>query len=306
MEQAYDPESNRNDETEAPFSEDLYLARAVCAGCPKSWQRFLKTYCGLIYSVVRRSLFAADEDEVRTIYVDVLQYLYEGNLEKYDGRGPLASWLITVTRCHAADFIRKQKGRYRPPKHIECLSELDQEVLRLYYAERLSLAIVIHTLKWNGFTLEAQDLVDSLQRIEARVDNRYLERLEMQCRLRTSDATSVEALKYLVRLRHDYEDRVNNNSIDQELMEKEAEETAERVWLLISKLPREDREVIELRFKRRKSAQEISEIMNLADRRKAYTLIARAVRRIKALMNNGGGTARADMKGGGGGFPFDG
>lgn len=271
------------------FNEDLALTRAICGGSAESWQRFLKTYCGLIYGVARRHLFTAEEDEVRNIYVDVLKFLYDGNLAKYDGRGPLASWLISVTKCRAADYIRKHNGRFRSPKRLDCLSELDQEVLRLYFAERLSVEIVIHTLQWSGFSVTAEDLVESIQRIETTVDHRYLERLEMQCRLKTSDAASVSALKYFARYVQEYYDRVNDNTIDRTLMEKEAEEKAKRVWYLVSKLPPEDRKVIELRFKREKSAQEICEAMDLPDRRKAFTVIERAVRRLKVLMNNGAG-----------------
>ncbi|MFH1756004.1 MAG: sigma factor-like helix-turn-helix DNA-binding protein [Candidatus Latescibacterota bacterium] len=231
------------------------------------------------------------------MYVDILKYLYDGHISQYEGRAPLASWLIVVSKCIASDFARKQNGRYRTPKGFKYLSEFDREVLQLYYAERLSMEVVIQMLNWSRYSFRTDDLVKSIQHIETVMDHRYLERLDMEHKLRTSNANSVSALKYITHLRHDYEERIADNSVDETLMRKDAEEAAQRVWALISKLSREEQKVIKLRFERNKSAQEISDIMGLHDRRKAYTIIDRATRKLKVLAQTLDERERAEAEG---------
>jgi len=59
-------------------TSDLDLAQAVSNGSVEAWHRLIDQYSGLIYTVVRRNLFAAKDDEVRTVFVDILEALYDG------------------------------------------------------------------------------------------------------------------------------------------------------------------------------------------------------------------------------------
>ena len=267
------------------YDDDRELVKAVLSGSVEAWHSFIDRYSGLIFGVLRRLLFAEDEDEIRTVYVDILQDLYDRNLEKYEGRASLSTWLIVLARARASDFLRKRYGRYRPPKGLQKLSDVDQQVLRLYYVERMSLEIVVHTLKWNGHAVCAEDIVTSIERIESVVDQKYLKRLDNEHHARAANLDSVGMLKYLIHLNFEYEKRANQNSPDAVLMEEEAGEIAERVRALVAGLATEERKIVDLRFKRGLSARRVSEMLGLSGQRYVYTVVDRVVRGLRVLLN---------------------
>ena len=70
-------------------------------------------------------------------------------------------------------------------------------------------------------------------------------------------------------------------------MEKEVTVAAARVRALLSELPAEERRVLELRFDRGLTVREISKKLKLGGQRRAYTVIDRAIRRLRILMEAG-------------------
>ena len=81
---------------EERIREGVELARAVSEGSIPHWHAFVDRYSGLIYSVIRRQLFAETEDDVRNVFADVLDVLYRGKLAEFAGRSDLSTWLIVV------------------------------------------------------------------------------------------------------------------------------------------------------------------------------------------------------------------
>jgi RNA polymerase sigma factor (sigma-70 family) len=267
---------------------DLDLTHAVSSGSLEAWHEFIDRYSGLIYGVIRRHLFAADEDEVRSVYVDILKSLYEGDLSKYRGESLLSTWLIVTTRRRALDFYRKQHGRLRKPQSFNNLSEFDQRVLQLFFVERLPLEIVVHTLKWRGHFADAEQIVNSIQRIEHTMDRRYFDRLDNEHKAAEFGIDSVRMLKYIVQLRLEYEQKLNCNRPDSHLMEEEASKTTETIEELISSLPPQERKVLFLRFHHGWPAKKIADSLKLKNQRKSYALIDKVVRKLrKALLPDG-------------------
>jgi DNA-directed RNA polymerase specialized sigma24 family protein len=273
--------SSKTRDREGRIAGDLKLVGEVISGSLRSWHLFLHQYSDLILQVVRRHLFAADEDDIRSVHVDVLKALYNGELAKYDDRSKLSTWLIVFTRSRSLDFFRKIHGRYRFPAGYRLLDDPDRRVLRLYYAENLPIEIVIQMLCWEGYDADADFLADSVQRIERLIDPRYLKRLGKRHLARSSGIGSVDALEYLVYLRHEQEQSTERNRPDAALLEKETDETMERLRELIKTLSDEDQKVIEFRFQRGWTAKRISRELSLGSQRRAYTLIDRAVRRLR-------------------------
>jgi RNA polymerase sigma factor (sigma-70 family) len=263
---------------------DLNLTNAISAGSIEAWHEFIERYSGLIVGVIRRHLFSANDDEVRSVYVDILKSLYEGDISKYRGEALLSTWMIVTTRRRALDFYRKQHGRIRKPGTYKELSEFDQKVLQLYFKERLPLEAVVHTLKWRGYFADAEEIVNSIQRIENIMDRRYLDRLDDENKADGYGIDSVRMLKYIVQLRLDYEEKLNCNRPDSNLMEEDANKTTDRVQELISSLAPQERKVLFLRFYRGWPAKKIAEKLNLKNPRKSYALIDKAVRKLRKLL----------------------
>jgi RNA polymerase sigma factor (sigma-70 family) len=264
--------------------EDRRLVDAISRGDAEAWQQFLVRYAGMIHDVVRRHLFAEDEDEVRTLYVDVLKRLFDGDISKYQNRSLLSSWLAVYTRARSFDYLRSKNGRYRIPKEVEKLSEFDRRVLRLYFVERLGLEIVVHTLAWEGYRIGPEEVVSAIQRIEDRLDRRYLKRLEHEAQASAAGISSVRLLKYLVSLRAIMERDAAEAAPDYILMEKEAWEKADRVRRLVAELPRNDQKLLQLRFDRKMSASEISSALNMKRARQVYSALDRILKKLRVTL----------------------
>jgi len=261
---------------------DLALVEAVASGCLHSWHGFLNRYSGLIHSVLRRHLFAEDEDDIRTVFVDVLETLYRGGLSKYRGESRLSTWLVVFTRNRALDKLRERRGRRRHPKGYELFDELTREVFRLYFVERLPLPVTVHELRWRGVSgADADGIVASIQRLEETLDRRYLESLEDECHARLSGVDSMRMLRYLINLRCEFEGRTAGDRPDALLVEEESAEIAEKVKQELSYLAADERKVVFLRYARGWSARRIAERLGLKNQRKAYLVIEKAVRKLR-------------------------
>lgn len=265
-------------------TEESELVLSVSQGSIDAWQEFLTRYAGLVYSVARRYLPAEDEDDIRSVYVDVLKYLYDGDLQKYRGRPALSTWLFVYTERKAVDFWRAKCGRYREPKGLQYLNEFDREVLRLFFVERMSIDVVVHTLNWNGNKVGAQDIVASVQKIESALDNRYLKRLDREYLAKKNGADTARLLEYVVHSRIEYEKQVSDSLPDRLVLEREAQETVERVRALRSILPKKERQIIDLRFDQGLNARQISEKLDLGGQRKVYASIDRIIQKLRLMV----------------------
>ncbi|UCG52416.1 MAG: hypothetical protein JSW58_02365 [Candidatus Latescibacterota bacterium] len=278
---AVETDSIKPNDKERQPDADVRLVKAVSAGSVTAWHEFIDRYSGMIYGVVRRHLLAEDDDEVRSVFVDVLKSLHNGEIAKYRGGAALSTWLIVYSRSRALDFFRRRYGRYRTPEGYKRLSELDKKVLQLYYVQRLPLEIVLHLLDWSGFSAGIDDIVESVQRIEDTMDRRYLNRIERQHQADKFGMDSVRMLKYLIQLRSDYEEKTRCDRPDVHMIEREAKAVVDKTRELVSALSPSEKEIITLRFDRGWTAKKIAEKLDLGGPRRAYTLIDRVIRKLR-------------------------
>jgi len=213
--------------------EDLLLVNRIVDGSLVSWHEFLERYSGLILGVLHRRLYSADEDEIRSVYVDILKSLYNVGFAKFEGRSRLSTWLIVYTRSKAVDYFRQKFGRIRLPKGFKKLGEFEREVLRLYFIEHLPMDVVVSTLRWSGHEVIADDIVESVWRIIEVVDKRYLRRYDNEHSARRYGIDSVRMFAYLLNQRCEYEGMTGLGRPDARILEEEAAETAKQVmdWL---------------------------------------------------------------------------
>ena len=267
-------------------ADDLNLVSSIFCGSITAWRRFVTDYSGLIYIVIRRHLPAEDNDCIRTLSVNILKQLYQSDLQKYHGRSTLSTWLFVYVARKALDYWRAQHGRYRQPKGFEELSNLDREVLRLYYIEKMPLDIVVHTLNWNGKKITAYDIVEAIERIESTLDPRFLKRLDEEYQVRKNNVASRRLLQYMIHARLEYERHIDDNEPDRDLLEQEARQTSEKIQALLSELPELDRKIIDLKFSKRLPANQISDKLALGGQRKVYTIIDRVLRKLRTSLSD--------------------
>jgi len=266
------------------FDSSLSLAAAASSGSVPAWHEFLRRYSNLIFSVVRRHLVSENEDDVRAVYVDILEALYTNELAKYREDIDLTTWLIVFTRSRSLDFFRKRHGRHRRPEGYDKLTGFEKKVLELYFVKRLPLAVTLHVLRSTGFAATVDDIVDASARIKDIMDPRYLNRIERQHEAEREGLDSVRMLKYFLEQQWEQEQKMRTNSPDFQLLEEEAQTRIDRVRASVASLPPSEREILELRFTRGLSAKEIAVRLKLGGQRQAYTRIDSVVRKLRKAM----------------------
>ncbi len=258
---------------------DLALAEAVLRGDLEAWHLFIEQKSGIIIAVLRRYLF--DEDELRTVYVDVLTKLRRGQLATYAGRSALTTWLTLVSRGAAADHLRHRFGRREDPVGLEHLDARAREVYRLYCVEGLDYEDVRLRLRESGKLGADESLAEILAEIESQLTNRTLRRIAWDLHATSVGAASGRLLEYTEAIREEMDRRGRERQPEAELLAREAAATVERVRELITDLPDEERRVLELRFDEGWTAERIAEELGLPGRRRVYTIADRAVARLR-------------------------
>jgi len=276
--QAAGPE--RPDPTGPNPIEDLELARAVVRGDLEAWHTFIERYTALVYSVLRRFLF--DEEELRSVYVLLLDRLYKHKLASYEGRSALSTWLVLVTRNVAADHLRKNKGRLVPSRSLEKLSPVDQRVFHLFFVEEAGIADIRKRLHSESHgEVSGESIAASIDRIRRRVDPRVFRRLAYRKRAESLGLASSRLLEYLDRVRQEQEGRVLKENPEFLLMEKEARVRARKVLALTGRLSKEEQRLLRLRYFRGYTAGDIAASMQWPDSRLVYRKLDRCLRKLR-------------------------
>jgi len=268
---------------ETRIHEDLALIEMILAGSTAHWHAFVDRYAGLIYSVIRRQLFAEDEDDVRTVFADVLEALYRGKLSEFRGSSELSTWLIVVSRGKALDHLRHIQGRRKNPQGWEDLSKLERLVFKFHFVEGLGFDAVIQSLHSAGLRANAEAVAHAVLKIEATIDKHYLRRLESDAKAPALGVVSGRLLDYLKHM--EFERERAEEDPDQSFTRDGIDRMASRVRELLSDLSDEEREVVRLRFEEGRTAQQIASERGLSGQRRVYTILDGALRKLRRLMD---------------------
>lgn len=268
---------------ETRVHEDLALIEMVLGGSTAHWHAFVDRYAGLIYSVIRRQLFAEDEDDVRTVFADVLEALYRGKLSEFRGSSELSTWLIVVSRGKALDHLRHIQGRRKHPQGWDDLSPLERLVFKYHFVEGLGFDAVIQSLRSAGSPANADRVAHAVLKIEATVDKHYLRRLESDAKAPALGVVSGRLLDYLNHM--DFERERTEGDPDEGFTRDGVEKMALRVRELLAELSLDEREVVRLRYEEGWTAQRISDARGLSGQRKVYTILDGALRKLRRLID---------------------
>jgi RNA polymerase sigma factor (sigma-70 family) len=255
----------------------------ILGGSTVHWHAFVDRYAGLIYSVVRRQLFAEDEDDVRTAFADVLASLYQGKLAEFRGSSELSTWLIVVARGKALDHLRHIQGRRKAPQGFDTLSPFEQEVFKLHHVEGLGFEAVILSLRSAGMPAGAEAVAHAVLRIEGALDKHFLRRVEADAKAPALGVVSGRLLEYMNHAEF-LRERPSEEDPDAGLEREALGRAAARVQELLDELSDEEREVVRLRFEEGRTAQEIADERGLPGQRRVYTILDGALRKLRRLL----------------------
>ena len=279
-------ESSSNDLSGSitPQQGDFKIASAILEGSEKAWHDFVERYSGLILGVIRRQLFEADEDQIRTIYVEILTSLYTGALKKYRARSSLSTWLIVFSRNRARDFLRKVYGRSTEPTGYGKLKKRDRLIFKLFYVEMLPLDAILLQIQWSEPGISIDDIVKSVRLIEKVLNPRYLKNLNEKNQARKYGIRSVLLARYFIDISVRDEIYVRYVKPDAAMLERETKKSVRELQERIAELHEDERKVLYLRFDKGLSAKEIAAEMDNVEQRRIYTIIDRITRKLRKSM----------------------
>ncbi len=264
---------------------DLILARAVLGGDEAAWHRFVIAHSGILLAILRRYLY--DTDEIRTVYVDVLAELRQGKLAEYAGRSSLSTWLACIARGAAVDHLRHALGRREDPAGLTDLDERQREVFRLFYVEGRAFEEVRLRLRESGRLADGESLAAILAEIESGLNHRTLRRLTWDLHAASVGAASGRLLEYLDQAAAAGAEASSAQAPDAALIAREARRRIESILLLVDQLPPQERTVLKLRFDAGWSADQIADELAIAGRRRVYTILDRALARLRRWVDRG-------------------
>ncbi len=264
-----------------PYQDDVELASAILEGSEKAWHDFVERYSGLILGVTRRQLFEADEDQIRTIYVEILASLYNGALKKYRAKSSLSTWLIVFTRNRARDYLRKIYGRSTVPDGYSKFNKRDKLVFKLYYIEMLPLEAILLQLRWSEPQITIDDIVTSIRRIERMLNPRYLKNLAEKNQARRHGVRKVLLARYFVDMSVRDDIYIRYVRPDAVMLERENKKRVQELRERITELHEDERRILYLRFDKGLSANEIADEMDISERRRVYTIIDGIMRKLR-------------------------
>lgn len=133
-----------------------------------AWGSFLAEQAPLILQVVR--LFERDTDEVQDGFLFVCEHLRRGEMRRirqFRASGPASfeTWLRAVVRRLCLDWLRHRDGRFRLPRAIARLPELDQSVFRCIHLRSLSENETFHSVKALWPSLSREQLAGAVARV---------------------------------------------------------------------------------------------------------------------------------------------
>jgi RNA polymerase sigma factor (sigma-70 family) len=265
----------------------MAMTERIRSGDVASWHAFLEQFSRLILAALRQNMYTADDDDIHTVYVELLEVLYDSGFSSYNGKSSLSTWLTLITRSRALDWVRKKKGRRRLPEGHKKLDEFEQQIFRLFYIEGVSFAALLPALNWEKDERSVDDVAAAIGHIEEVVDPRYLKRRHYEQHARIAGADTGRELEFLIHARDAYRRATAAAPPDAGLLEEEKRDLLERVEELKSRLSDEERTIIDMKFGEGLTAKEIAERLEMEGPRRVYTVIERVLRRMQGALREG-------------------
>jgi RNA polymerase sigma-70 factor, ECF subfamily len=100
-------------------TQEGLIARIRESDANEAWEEFYQTYCRVIYNYARRFGLSNDdaEDIVQEVFVKIMRKLPSFHYDR--SRGRFLSWIKTITRTTATDFLRRRQARIEGQPRVE-------------------------------------------------------------------------------------------------------------------------------------------------------------------------------------------
>lgn len=261
------------------------VAATLTRNTDDAWGSFLAGQAPLILQVVR--LFERDQDQVQDGFLFVCEHLRHGEMRRirqFRSNGPASfeTWLRAVVRRLCLDWLRHRDGRFRLPRAIARLPELDQTVFRCIHVRGLSENETFHSVKALRPSFSREQLAAAVARVaEALSDHSSWFLLVRRPRLQSlsSDppgADPAEVEPALVDPRADPE------------REAAARERLAALHVALGRLPPRLRLLVRLRYEQELPLEEVARLTGLSGPAQVERKIRLALDEVRVRMDERG------------------
>ena len=257
------------------------LDRLRSADAPAAWEEFLREYSSLMYQVARA--YTADEDAAAECYLSICEHLARSDFRrllkfKHEGSATFVTWLRVVSRNLCFDWHRKKIGRRRRFKSLLSLSALDLDVYDCRFERGLSVEETLQRLCPTSPGFGPTQLAEAERRIERCLNSKQ------RWILSTRQRPLINASPVL--LSEDAEEGVvlvADTALDQESLMVGQEQSAQ-LRTCVARLAAEERLLLQLRFERELSFEEIARVTGLGDAQRAHRHLGAILKKLRTAM----------------------
>jgi RNA polymerase sigma factor (sigma-70 family) len=142
-----------------------------------AWQWFLSSYAQFIYGTIK--LFSRDSDEQGDCFLFVCEKLAEKRYRrllafKPDDKARFSTWLRAVVRNLCLDWLRSRNGRKQMFRSIASKGQVEREIFRCVFQNRLSLEQAWLELQASGVSISFSEFEEHTIRIRSTLTDRQL------------------------------------------------------------------------------------------------------------------------------------
>ena len=277
------------------YANDLPpAAAAVLRDGELAWPAFLRDFSPFLMACARR--LASDYDERMEIYLHVCTRLRaEGcrRLRQFRGRGErgrckFTTWLAAVVFNLGREWIRTHRGRRRYYRRVQQMSRLDRLVFRYRFWEGYQVGEITRVLRLNhAIHCDESRVIASLRRIRGQMGNDQTWRLLRRGRGSLPELSIDERREFLPG--QVAEPRCHRHEPVALVLREAAVGTLRQC---VSELPELERAVVTLRFRDGLVARQIAERLGIDNYKQVYELQARALMRLRRLLEDRGVSLR--------------
>ncbi len=249
----------------------------------QAWGSFLQTHHKLIMAVIRK--FVEDHDSAMEMYTHTLERLRLDDCKKLTAffskprSYTFQTWVAVVVRNCCLDWFRMERGRTRLPKCIEALSAENQLIFKYVYEQGYSYEMTYELLRTqHGKAFSSQAMGERLAEIDEalRMGLGLKSRQVWQGIARELPLDTVNTTQAGAENPHSVATRALNP--EEEIIEHE---TTRVLREILAMLPADQQLLIQLRYSKKLSLQEIARIMKMKSLWRVHRKLQKALKVMK-------------------------
>jgi len=246
-----------------------------------AWEEFLDSYSGILYQIARA--YTSNDDAAADCYLNICEQLARHGFRrllkfKREGSASFTTWLRVVARNLCFDWHRRQTGRRRPFKSLQSLSQLELDVYDCRFERGFSPEETVQRLRPTSPDIDLDQLAEVESRIEHHLSSR--QRWILSTRPRRVFSAGVALL---TEEGEEIVARVPDTRLDQESLVVSQQQQAQ-LNRCVESLPQSERLLLQLRFERDLTLDEIARLTGLGDAQRVHRHIEVILRKLRVAM----------------------